>query len=246
MHACNVNTPAIPVTVLYIRSIIFNVIFLSILLIIFSIILLIILLVSSLVILVVDLVHNNDDLREAYRTRPASTLLEKPDIVMMGIYNVQHPGGRRLTSINLKWDVLWVKCKGPSYSKPSGWHMVLGEAAKPLARQRSGWRQGILTSDRKGALNLAIGLKWMPFLWDPFCHLPARQTLQMLKENSQLWSDITPYIRPFPMANQQHTITVATDPVQVPSPGDVVRPLALRELWTQHDQRKDTRDRVGR
>jgi hypothetical protein len=95
---------------------------------------------------------------------------------MMGIYNVQHPGGRRLTSINLKRDVLWVKSKGPSYSKPSGWHMVLGEAAKPLARQRSGWRQGILTSDREGALNLAIGLKWMPFLWDPFCHLPARQT----------------------------------------------------------------------
>jgi hypothetical protein len=26
----------------------------------------------------------------------------------------------------------------------------------------------------------------------------------MLKENGELWSDIAPYIRPFPMANQRH------------------------------------------
>ncbi|AEO60427.1 hypothetical protein MYCTH_2309625 [Thermothelomyces thermophilus ATCC 42464] len=132
--------------------------------------------------------------REAYRGSARDPPEHKPDVIVVRIHNVQQAAGQRPTAIER--DILWIECKAPTHLKPHGWHNVLGEAVTRLNAAHP---------DREVFLILAIGMKWMPFMWDPFNPFPRGQGLKMLKDNGQPWDDeIDGRIRPVNMPNQRH------------------------------------------
>jgi hypothetical protein len=133
--------------------------------------------------------------REAYRGPSNNPLEHKPDVIVVRIHNVQQMAGQRPTAIER--DVLWIECKAPVYHQPNGWHKVLGEAVDRLASAHP---------TRTVYLILAVGMEWMPFVWDPSNPAPAGQTMQMIKDvRTQVWDDIDHRIRPVAnMANQRH------------------------------------------
>ncbi|KAK0726646.1 hypothetical protein B0T21DRAFT_385832 [Apiosordaria backusii] len=117
---------------------------------------------------------------------------KKPDVVVIKFMNVVRVQGQ--TQFERR-DVLWIECKAPKKVVPNGWHTVLQEATERLIQAHS---------DRQVFLILAVGLYWMPFMWDPVNFGHQGQHLQMLQDNGQPWPDengvpdIDPRIRPIP------------------------------------------------
>lgn len=133
--------------------------------------------------------------REAYRGPPGGPLEHKPDVIVVRISNVQQAAGQR--PIAAERDVLWIECKASVHLRASGWHTVLLEAVQRLDSAHP---------DRVVFLILAVGLKWMPFKWDPLNPLSAAQKLEMLTENGQeVWADIDRRIRPVVLSQQPNS-----------------------------------------
>ncbi|KAH6850966.1 hypothetical protein B0I37DRAFT_372885 [Chaetomium sp. MPI-CAGE-AT-0009] len=130
--------------------------------------------------------------RETYRGAPGMPSGHRPDVIVVRINNVQQEIGQRPTAIER--DILWIDCMAPAHLQPSGWHTLLGAAVERLASAHP---------NREVFMILAVGMEWMPFMWDPINPLSAGQTLQLLKDDNQLWDDVDPRIVPVPMQNQR-------------------------------------------
>ncbi|KAK3937052.1 hypothetical protein QBC46DRAFT_268412, partial [Diplogelasinospora grovesii] len=55
-------------------------------------------------------------------------------------------------------DVLWIECKAPTRDRPGAWKDAIDEVVGRLAAAHP---------DRMVFLIIAVGLKWMPFVWNP-------------------------------------------------------------------------------
>ncbi|KAK1770795.1 hypothetical protein QBC33DRAFT_597252 [Phialemonium atrogriseum] len=80
----------------------------------------------------------------------------RPDVVTVRHHNIQPQQG--IAPLATERDVLWIECKAPIHNSPFEWKNLMFEATHRLA---------ISYSPRKVYFILAIGLKWMPFVWDP-------------------------------------------------------------------------------
>ncbi|KAJ2898297.1 uncharacterized protein MKZ38_004022 [Zalerion maritima] len=117
-------------------------------------------------------------LREAYRgLPPAAPYGVKPDVIVVRLQNIQQLPGQPPQSNER--DILWIECKAPSLDVPHEWNRVLNEAVGRL---------DVAHPTRRVYLILAIGLKWMPFLWDPVAPTlnPQGSPLNILKDNCQI------------------------------------------------------------
>ncbi|KAK3934459.1 hypothetical protein QBC46DRAFT_413892 [Diplogelasinospora grovesii] len=97
--------------------------------------------------------------REAYRALPPAVSLhhKRPDIIVIRLQNLPPPQpgqGQRAE----ERDVLWIECKAPNHDTPGEWKDAINEAVGRLAYAHP---------DRMVFLIIAIGLKWMPFVWNP-------------------------------------------------------------------------------
>ncbi|KAK3936153.1 hypothetical protein QBC46DRAFT_322079 [Diplogelasinospora grovesii] len=128
--------------------------------------------------------------REAYRGLPPSDpQAHKPDVIVVRMQNRQQQPGMPVRADER--DVLWIECKAPCQDKPHGWNEVLNEAV------------GRLTSahpQRKVFLILAVGMKWMPFLWDPQAQPSALNVVMANRTDS------------WPVDQRIHLIDAATLP----------------------------------
>lgn len=120
--------------------------------------------------------------REAYRGLPPDQPWQhKPDVVVVRLTNVQQQPGQRPTSV--KRDLLWVECKAPTQNAPHGWKDVMGEAMGRLEQAHGRNANG---GPRKVYFVLAIGMFWMPFVYDPTLPQGSNQTpLNILKADGQ-------------------------------------------------------------
>lgn len=91
-------------------------------------------------------------------------------------------------------DLLWIECKAPNPDVPTSWKRVIDEAAERLR---------IAHPTRRVYLILAIGLKWMPFLWGPVAPTlnPAGSPLQVLKDNQRDVRAVDPGMHMIALAN---------------------------------------------
>ena len=113
----------------------------------------------------------------AYRgLPPEDPYSQRPDIVVIRVQNIQQQLGMPPAASGR--DILWVECKAPCHDIPTRWKDVIVEAADRLS---------VAYPVRRVYLILAIGLKWMPFLWDPVAPTlnPARSPLHILKDNQE-------------------------------------------------------------
>lgn len=81
---------------------------------------------------------------------------KEPDVTVVRIRNIQHQLGMPPSS--MQRDVLWVECRPPNQNSPGKWNNLMMQAVKPLAA---------VHPTRRVYLILAVGMKWMPFLWEP-------------------------------------------------------------------------------
>lgn len=124
--------------------------------------------------------------REAYRgLPPVGGFQHKPDVVVVRISNVQQAqAGQRPTSV--KRDLLWVECKAPDHSAPNGWKNVMEEA---LVRLEHAHGRNASGGPRRVFFVLAIGMFWMPFLYDPTQPANSNPTpLHILKADGNVWT----------------------------------------------------------
>ncbi|KAK4196672.1 hypothetical protein QBC40DRAFT_286884 [Triangularia verruculosa] len=143
--------------------------------------------------------------REAYRGPAANTSFHKPDVIVVRVRQPAPPvaPGQRPARAQER-DVLWIECKAPSEIAPNGWHTVLVEAQGRLSSAHANPQTG----SRQVYLILAVGMKWMCFLWNP--HAALAQPLVVRKDNGRdFWTDIDPRIHPIPAATlpgQRHIV----------------------------------------
>ncbi|CAM1502300.1 Fc.00g042840.m01.CDS01 [Cosmosporella sp. VM-42] len=115
--------------------------------------------------------------REAYRgVDPDHPDRTKPDVVVIRIQSTAQPPGFP-PSVSQR-DILWIECKQPRLTNPGGWKLVMSEIVDRLSASHQHGKVYVI---------LAVGLKWMPFLWDPVPPLmnPAGGPLHILKANNQ-------------------------------------------------------------
>lgn len=137
--------------------------------------------------------------REPYRTPVTPNPDEKkkrPDVVVIRLLNIQIQQG--LTPLVAERDVLWIECKAPNLNAPYGWKTVLFDAVDRLA---------VAYDTRRVYLILAVGLRWLPFLWDPA--VVQNPPLHILDNNgAERWA-VDPRVHPVPqaaLAGQTHYI----------------------------------------
>ena len=142
--------------------------------------------------------------REAYRGPQTRTPKHIPDVIVVRVRHappVAQPAPGQRPQRPQERDVLWIDCKAPSDKAPHGWHAVLGEATERLDSAHG---------NREVFLILAIGMKWMCFLWNPAAPLPANQQLRMrMANNAGFWDDIDNRIHPIPagtLPGQRHIV----------------------------------------
>ena len=138
--------------------------------------------------------------REAYRgLPPADPESHVPDIIVVRCSNVvAQPGAPPVAGAER--DILWVECKAPDMDQPNEWNRVITQVVRRLNSAHP---------DRMVYLILAVGLKWMPFIWDPTVAgqqltNPQGGPLRMVKHNRTDYWDIDPRIYSAPIQGQRH------------------------------------------
>lgn len=141
--------------------------------------------------------------REPYRgLPPAKPPGHVPDVVVVRCTNVTAVPGAPPVAASER-DILWIECKAPCLDQPNNWTTVIGEVVERLKSAHP---------NRMVYVILAIGLKWMPFIWDPTVPgqqltNPAGGPLRVLKHNrSDSWG-VDPNIYQAPLQNQRHVLT---------------------------------------
>ncbi|RMZ79185.1 hypothetical protein DV738_g3437, partial [Chaetothyriales sp. CBS 135597] len=111
--------------------------------------------------------------RESYRGSPPNRQGIRPDVVMIKLHTTIRQGRHQQDVPKLaERDIAFIKCKAASEDVPNGWHSAIREAVKRLETAHP---------MRKIYLIIAIGLRWLPFLWDPT--IPLDTPLKVLKKN---------------------------------------------------------------
>ncbi|KAI0413568.1 hypothetical protein F5X98DRAFT_351839 [Xylaria grammica] len=80
----------------------------------------------------------------------------RPDILVIRITMAMAPPGPYPHGIYR--DCVWIECKAPNLDLPRGWRLVMKQAITRLE---------VAHPNRRLYLLLAIGLRWMMFVWDP-------------------------------------------------------------------------------
>ncbi len=137
--------------------------------------------------------------REAYRGPPAAASIHKPDVIVVRLRAPPAPvvppvPGQRPQRAQER-DILWIECKAPSEGAPNGWNSVMTEAVARLSSAHP---------TREVYLILAIGIKWMCFLWDPVNPLPMGSELHIISAGQTVWA-VDARVKPIPnLAGQRH------------------------------------------
>lgn len=136
--------------------------------------------------------------RESYRgLPPVEPETKRPDIIAIKLSSIQHTPNMPPTSVDR--DVLWIECKAPDMQPPNNWQKVMSEIIERLS---------IAHPDRKVYFILAVGLKWMPFVWDPprvgqALVNPQGGPVRIRKANNSTWPPCH-HVYAIPMPGQRH------------------------------------------
>ncbi|RMD39481.1 hypothetical protein DV735_g5637, partial [Chaetothyriales sp. CBS 134920] len=113
--------------------------------------------------------------RESYRGVASHRQGIRPDVVIIKLHTTIRQGRQQQREPKLaERDIAFIKCKAASEDVPNGWHSAIREAVKRLETAHA---------MRKIYLIIAIGLRWLPFLWDPTT--PLDSPLKVLKKNQR-------------------------------------------------------------
>lgn len=160
--------------------------------------------------------------REAYRGLPPDNPEDQvPDVVVVRCTNITAQPGAPPTAATER-DILWVECKAPDMDQPNEWNRVLSQVVVRLNSAHP---------TRMVYVILAIGLKWMPFIWDPQGSLNLQmRSLVVLKHNRRDTWSVDSRIYGAPVQGQTHVVNVNNQWIV-----DTTRAYTL-DFWTLHPQ----------
>ncbi|KAH7328096.1 hypothetical protein B0I35DRAFT_8404 [Stachybotrys elegans] len=121
----------------------------------------------------------------------------EPDNIAVRLCHIEQPQ-QGMPPSSYQRDVLWIECRASSNDTPAGWHAILTEAVEQL---------DVVHSPRKVYLIVAVGLKWLPFLWDPVASILDPSPLVILGASLQDTWEVDPRVHvidPGALPGQRH------------------------------------------